>query len=32
MEETLAVTFDESDTGEVTDINGHEVKVSLKKN
>jgi len=32
MEETLAVTFDESDVGEVTDINGHEVKISLKKN
>lgn len=32
MEETLAVTFDVSDEGEVTDINGHEVKMSLKKN
>ena len=32
MEETLAVTFEESDKGEVTDINGHEVKIALKKN
>ncbi len=32
MEETLAVTFEESDEGEVTDINGHEVKMALKKN
>ncbi len=32
MEETLAVTFDVSDEGEVTDINGHEVKMALKKN
>lgn len=32
MEETLAVTFEVSDEGEVVDINGHEVKISLKKN
>lgn len=32
MEETLAVTFDVSDNGEPTDINGHEVKIALKKN
>lgn len=32
MEETLAVTFDECDKGEITDINGHEVKIDLKKN
>ncbi|MDE5630959.1 MAG: isoleucine--tRNA ligase, partial [Bacilli bacterium] len=32
MEETLAVSFEEVDTGEITDINGHEVKISLEKN
>ncbi len=32
MEETLAVTFEESDNGEITDINGHDVKIALKKN
>lgn len=32
MEETLAITFEVSDDGEVVDINGHEVKIALKKN
>ena len=32
MSETLAVNFSQSDNGEVNDINGHEVKIEVKKN
>ncbi len=32
MSETLAVNFSKSDNGEVNDINGHEVKIEVKKN
>ena len=32
MSETLAVNFSQSDSGEVNDINGHEVKIEVKKN
>ena len=32
MSETLAVTYSEKDAGETNDINGHEVKIEVKKN
>ncbi|MCR5482898.1 MAG: isoleucine--tRNA ligase [Bacilli bacterium] len=32
MSETLAVNYSEKDSGEVNDINGHEVKIEVKKN
>ena len=32
MSETLAVNFELKDSGEVNDINGHDVKIEVKKN
>jgi isoleucyl-tRNA synthetase len=32
MSETLAVNYSQKDSGEVNDINGHEVKIEVKKN